>query len=340
MSGPTIYDVARSAGVATSTVSRAFTNPARVGEATRTRVLEVARELGYEPNPHARALTSNRTQTVAMVVSDITNPHFFELIRGAEMRAKAAEYTLVLVNAEESPRIEQEQIRRVARSVDGFLLAASRQPDADLAELAASRPVVLINRQVRGVPSVVVEHSEGCRQMVAHLASLGHTSLVYLAGPRNSWMAGSRWAAIRAAATELGVTAHRSGPYAPTVSSGGAAADAAIGTGASAIIAHNDLLAIGVLRRLAQRSVRVPDDVSVVGFDDIFAADLCTPALTTLGGPHEQVGRAAVEILLDSLTTRQDRRPALHVAPPSQLVIRDSTGTPLGAAPQRQGGAG
>ncbi|WP_214407756.1 LacI family DNA-binding transcriptional regulator [Pseudonocardia lacus] len=340
MPGPTIYDVARAAGVATSTVSRAFTNPGRVGETTRSRVLEVARELGYEPNPHARALTSNRTQTIAMVVSDITNPHFFELIRGAEMRAKAAEYTLVLVNAEESPRIERAQIRRVARSVDGFLLAASRQPDADLAELAATRPVVLINRQVRDVPSVVVEHSEGCRQIVAHLASLGHTSLVYLAGPRNSWMAGSRWAAIRAAAAELGVTAHRSGPYTPTVSSGGAAADAAIGSGASAIIAHNDLLAIGVLRRLAQRSVRVPDDVSVVGFDDIFAADLCTPALTTLGGPHDRVGRAAVEILLDSLTARPDRRPAPQMAPPSQLVIRESTGPAPQAARQPQGGAG
>ncbi|WP_324273432.1 LacI family DNA-binding transcriptional regulator [Blastococcus brunescens] len=103
MSNPTIYDVARTAGVATSTVSRAFSNRGRLGEATRTHVLQVARELGYAPNPHARALTSRRTQTLAMVVSDITNPHFFELIRGAEMRAKAAEYTLVLVNAEESP---------------------------------------------------------------------------------------------------------------------------------------------------------------------------------------------------------------------------------------------
>jgi LacI family transcriptional regulator len=214
----------------------------------------------------------------------------------------------------------------VARSVDGFLLAASRQPDDALVELAATRPVVLINRRVRDVASVVVEHTEGCRQIVAHLASLGHTSLVYLAGPSNSWMASSRWAAIRAAAAELGLAAQRSGPYAPTVSSGGAAADAAIGTRASAIIAHNDLLAIGVLRRLANRSVRVPADVSVVGFDDIFAADLCTPALTTLGGAHERVGRAAVEILLDGLATRRDRNPAPHVAMASQLIIRDSTG--------------
>jgi DNA-binding LacI/PurR family transcriptional regulator len=323
---PTIYDVARAAGVATSTVSRVFSKPGRIGEATRDRVLRAARELGYEPNPHARALTSHRTQTIAMVVSDITNPHFFELIRGAEMRAKAAAYTLVLVNAEESTRMELEQVKRLAKSVDGFLLAASRQPDEKLAALATAHPVVLINRQVEGIASVVLEHREGCRQIVAHLASLGHTSLVYLAGPTNSWMATSRWAALHDAAVELGMSALRTGPYTPTVASGGAAADAAIRTGATAIVAHNDLLAIGVLRRLADRSVRVPEDVSVVGFDDIFAADLCTPTLTTLGGAHANVGRAAVEILLESLIHSRNHGPTPQIVLPSELVLRASTG--------------
>jgi LacI family transcriptional regulator len=324
---PTIYDVARVAGVATSTVSRVFGKPGRIADATRDRVLRAARELGYEPNPHARALTSNRTQTIAMVVSDITNPHFFELIRGAEMRAKAARYTLVLVNAEESTRMELEQVTRLTRSVDGFLLAASRQPDDKLAELAAARPVVLINRRVPNIGSVVLEPWEGSRQIVAHLASLGHTRIVYLAGPPSSWMATSRWAALRDAAAELGVSAVRSGPYTPTVSSGGAAADAAIGTGATAIVAHNDLLAIGVLRRLADRSVRVPADVSVVGFDDIFAADLCTPSLTTLGGAHTDVGRAAVEILLESFDHPRNQLPTPQIVLPSQLVLRASTGS-------------
>ncbi len=323
---PTIYDVARRAGVATSTVSRVFSKPGRIAEATRERVLQAAHELGYEPNPHARALTSNRTQTIAMVVSDITNPHFFELIRGAEMRARAAAYTLVLVNAEESTRMELEQVRRLSRSVDGFLLAASRQPDDKLAELAATHPVVLVNRRVAGIASAVLEPWEGCRQIVAHLASLGHTSLVYLAGPANSWMAASRWSALRDAAAEVGMSALRTGPYTPRVDSGGAAADAAIRTGATAVVAHNDLLAIGVLRRLADRSVRVPEDLSVVGFDDIFAADLCTPSLTTLGGAHADVGRAAVEILLESLGRPSDQATPSEVVLPSRLVLRASTG--------------
>ncbi|MCZ2820718.1 LacI family DNA-binding transcriptional regulator [Modestobacter sp. VKM Ac-2977] len=325
MKSSTIYDVAQAAGVATSTVSRAFSNPDRVGAVTREHVLEVARRLGYQPNPHARALVSRRTRTVAMVVSDITNPHFFELIRGAEMRAKASGYTLVLVNAEESPRIELEQINRLTRSVDGFLLAASRQPEEDLLQLAAGHRVVVVNRRVPGLASVVLEHAEGCRQMVAHLASLGHSSVVYLAGPRNSWTAASRWAAIRGAAAELGLHAQRMGPFAPTVASGGAAADAALTTGATAAIAHNDLLAIGVLRRLADRGVQVPADVSVVGFDDIFAADLCTPTLTTLGGAHADVGRAAVEILLNSMEHPRDHAPELVV--PSELILRRSTGS-------------
>ena len=333
MGGPTIYDVASAAGVATSTVSRAFSNPNRVNAATRDRILAVATELGYRPNPHARALPSGRSRTVAMVVSDITNPHYFELIRGAEQRAKASEYTLVLVNAEESPRIEYEQIQRLVSSVDGFVLAASRLPDENLQQVAAQRAVVLMNRELTGLPSVVLDHEQGCRQIVEHLASLGHRHLVYLAGPRNSWMAKTRWEALRSAAADLGVRADRVGPFTPRVSQGGAAADAGLHTGATAIVAHNDLLAIGVVQRLAQRSVHVPDDVSVVGFDDIFAADLCTPRLTTLGGAHAEVGRAAVEILLDAVSPVATRSTPARVVLPSELVLRSSTSTAPAAQP-------
>jgi DNA-binding LacI/PurR family transcriptional regulator len=325
--GPTIYDVAAVAGVATSTVSRAFSSPTRVSAKTRERVLAAAAELGYRPNPHARALLSGRHHTVAMVVSDITNPHYFELIRGAEMRARASEYTLVLVNAEESPRVEYDQIQRLASSVDGFVLAASRLPDENLRQIAAQRPVVLMSRELSGLASVVLDHVQGCRQIVEHLASLGHRELTYLAGPQNSWMAKTRWSALRAAAEELGLEARRIGPFTPKVSQGGAAADGALHAGATAIVAHNDLLAIGVVQRLAQRSVRVPDDVSVVGFDNIFAANLCTPTLTTLGGAHADVGRAAVEILLDAVGPIRAKESAPpQVVLPTELVLRQSTG--------------
>lgn len=328
MSPPTIYDVAREAGVAASTVSRAFNNPNRVRVSTRDHILSVARRLGYRHNPHARALLSGRTHAIGMVVSDITNPHYFELIRGAEMRAKASRYTLVLVNAEESPRIEYDHIRRLAQSVDGFVLAASRLPDENILEFAGMRPLVLMNRELSGLPSVIVDYAEGCRRIVDHLASLGHESVVYLAGPRNSWTARQRWKSIRNACEKIGIEAERIGYFIPTVASGIAAADAAMHTGATAVIAHNDLLAIGVLRRLAERGVCVPADRSVVGFDNIFVAELCSPALTTLGGAHAEVGGAAVELLLDKtrvIGPPSDAVPRLVL--PSWLHVRASTGS-------------
>ena len=126
-------------------------------------------------------------------------------------------------------------------------------------------------------------------------------------------MAATRWAALQSAAEQVGMGARRIGPFTPKVSQGGAAADGALNAGATAIVAHNDLLAIGVMQRLCAAAVRVPDDVSVVGFDDIFAADLCTPRLTTLGGAHADVGRAAVELLLTGRFAR-GRRPAARGA--------------------------
>jgi LacI family transcriptional regulator len=327
MSAPTIYDVAREAGVAASTVSRAFNNPNRVRVSTRAHILSVARRLGYQHNPHARTLLSGRTHAIGMVVSDITNPHYFELIRGAEMRVKASKYTLVLVNAEESPRIEYDHIRRLAQSVDGFVLAASRLPDENILEFAGMRPLVLMNRELPGLPSVIVDYAEGCYRIVEHLASLGHESIVYLAGPRNSWTAQQRWNSIRHACDKIGLKAERIGYFIPTVASGIAAADAALHTDATAVIAHNDLLAIGVLRRLTERGVSVPADLSVVGFDNIFAADLCSPALTTLGGAHAEVGGAAVELLLDRtrvIGPPSDAVPRLVL--PSWLHVRASTG--------------
>ena len=327
MSTPTIYDVAREAGVAASTVSRAFNNPNRVRVSTRDHILSVARRLGYQHNPHARTLLSGRTHAIGMVVSDITNPHYFELIRGAEMRAKASKYTLVLVNAEESPRIEYDHIRRLAQSVDGFVLAASRLPDENILEFAGMRPLVLMNRELAGLPSVIVDYAEGCHRIVQHLASLGHESIVYLAGPRNSWTAQQRWNSIRHACDKIGLKAERIGYFIPTVASGIAAADAALHTDATAVIAHNDLLAIGAVRRLTERGVSVPADLSVVGFDNIFAADLCSPALTTLGGAHAEVGGAAVELLLDKTRVIGPPSGAVpRLVLPSWLHVRASTG--------------
>lgn len=325
---PTIYDVARLAGVAPSTVSRAFGVPGRVSEATLQRVTEAAEQLGYSPNPHARALQTGRHKTIAMVLSDITNPSFFEMIRGAEQRAKAAVDTLVIANAEESPRIEMEQIQGLARSVDGFVLAASRLADQDLRDLAERHQVVLLNRELEGLTSVTLDTATGCRQILEHLSSLGHRQVTFCAGPAISWMGASRWAALAGGAEEHGLTVRRVGPYNPNVAGGGVAADAALREGTTALIAHNDLLAIGIMRRLAQRGVRVPEDVSVIGFDNIFAADFVHPGLTTLGGPGADAGRLAVDLLVAGIGRRQNQAATgpERVVLPTELVLRESSG--------------
>lgn len=323
--GPTIVDVAQAAGVAASTVSRAFNKPGRVNEATRQRIVTAAAQLGYEHRPQNRARPRLRHRTIALVLSDITNPHFFELIRGAEQRAKASDITLVIVNAEESRRIEENQVRELAAGVDGFVLASSRLDDDALRDLAEQHRVVLFNRELPGLTSVTFETVAGCQQILGHLASLGHRSLTYCVGPPSSWMGAARWAALSAGAETHGLTAHRVGPYTPNVTNGGAAADAALRTDATAVVAHNDLLAIGIVRRLAQRGHRVPADISVIGFDDIFAADFVHPSLTTLAGPGSHAGRLAVELMIEQFAERSPHE-GEAIRLPTELVLRESSG--------------
>jgi LacI family transcriptional regulator, repressor for deo operon, udp, cdd, tsx, nupC, and nupG len=320
---PTITDVAREAGVAASTVSRTFTNPGRVNHVTRHHVLEVAESLGYSPNPMAQALESGRTNTLALLVPDITNPYFAGVIKGAERAASTAGLTLVLGDTQENPRIEEQLVRRLGPAVDGFVLSASRMPDEALTRAAELNQIVLVNRASPGIACVVADYDSGTRQIVDHLASLGHQSFVFLGGPPESWSGSRRWAGLKAAAAAVGLVATRFGPYSPTLSGGPAAADAVLAAKATAVVCHNDMLAIGVLRRLAERRVDVPGQVSVVGFDDVFGADFCWPPLTTLAERTADAGARSVEILA---------QPAPPTKPPSwvlptQLVVRASTGS-------------
>jgi len=320
----TLTDVAEAAGVAASTVSRTFTNPGRVNHQTRTHVLEVAEQLGYAPNLAARALESGRTNTLALLVPDITNPYFAGVIKGAERAAAAAGLILVLGDTEENAATEAQLVRRLGSAVDGFVLSASRLPDAELQRVAELNPIALVNRATPGMACVVADYDSGTRQIVDHLASLGHSSLVFLGGPPESWSGARRWAGLRTAAADRGLTATRSGPYAPTLGGGPAAADAVLASGGTAVVAHNDMLAIGVMQRLAERGVRVPDEVSVVGFDDVVGAQFCSPTLTTLAERTEDAGARAVEAVAAQAYAGAVEPPSRVL--PTQLVVRRSTG--------------
>ncbi|MCQ9162892.1 MULTISPECIES: LacI family DNA-binding transcriptional regulator [unclassified Arthrobacter] len=322
----TIHDVAALSGVAASTVSRALSTPGRVNFRTRARIEAAAAQLKYIPNAQAKALSSGRTKAVAVLVADITNPFYFDIIRGTQLQLKAAGYTQLLVDTEESDEVEVNTVEQLRQTADGVILTASRLSDAALAAVAAKMPVVTINRDIDGVPSVLLDTPTATNQALDHLISLGHSHVAYLGGPETSSSNTRRWAALSEAAKERGVKVVRLGPFAPRTHSGAAAADALVHSGATAGIAFNDLVAIGMLQRLRERGVRVPEDVSIVGCDDIFGADFCSPPLTTVTAPVEQAGRVAVAMLLGKLDAAQGNLPRTQTILPTYLTIRGSTG--------------
>lgn len=322
----TINDIAALTGVAASTVSRALSNPGRVNRFTRERIQAAARELNYVPNTQARALTSGRTGTIAVLVSDVTNPFYFGIIRGTQQQLKAGGYAQLLIDTEDSAGLEAQILTKMRHSIDGAILAASRLPDRALVGLAAELPVVAVNRNARGVQSVVIDTPSGISQAADHLYSLGHRDIVYVSGPQSSWANEARWHALRAAANRHDMQVRRIGPFSAARPSGSGAADALLNTGATGCIAFNDLLAIGMLSRLRERGIRVPEDISVVGCDDIFGADFCHPTLTTLTAPIEQAGRVAVSMLLSRLGGHTPPAGRQSAVLPTHLTIRESSG--------------
>jgi len=322
----TIHDVAALSGVAASTVSRALSTPGRVNFRTRARIEAAATELRYVPNAQAKALSSGQTKAVAVLVADITNPFFFDIIRGTQLQLKAAGYTQLLVDTEESDEVEINTVGQLRQTADGIIMTAPRLDDDALATAAVSMPIVAINRDIPGVASVMLDTPTATNQALDHLISLGHTHVAYLSGPDTSSSSQHRWAALAAAAEERRVTVVRLGPFAPRTYSGAAAADALVHSGATAGIAFNDLIAIGMLQRLRERGVRVPEDVSIVGCDDIFGADFCSPPLTTVTAPMEQAGRVAVTMLLGQINPGFGVPPRSQAVLPTHLTIRGSTG--------------
>jgi LacI family transcriptional regulator, repressor for deo operon, udp, cdd, tsx, nupC, and nupG len=323
-SAPTIYDVARESGVAPSTVSRTFSRPGRVNAETAERIREAAARLGYRTSPPARALSTGRSSMVALVIPDVTNPVYFDITRGAEDAAAEAGYTLLLADFRESGRLEREAIDRAVPAVEGLVLGGPRISDSALRMAAKQRPTVVLNRAVTDIPSVVIDNPQGMRRVAEHLGALGHATLTYLAGPAASWADGMRWQSLREACLELDLRVRRLGPYPPTTAGGTAAADDLRRNPSTAVVAYNDLMAIGLMHELQRLGGSVPREVSIVGFDNIFGSDFCTPALTTVAAPLRELGAAGVRRLLSQLGGGPVRTGRPEVLP-VQLVVRAST---------------
>lgn len=322
-SAPTIYDIARLAGVSPSTVSRALNKPGRLNAETEHRIRQAANDLEYKLNPIARALHTGRTQTIGLVLSDITNPVYFDLVRGVERAMASREYTLVLAESQESAQLERETVSRIGRSVDGLILVASRLTDEDIVDLTADKPLVLVNREVHGVPSLVPDVVQGIRQALDHLQSLGHRSVAFLAGPAASWMSSHRWHVLFDEAVSRNMHVMDIGPNLPTLEGGAASLRRVRASGVTAVVAFNDLIAIGLLMEAQKEGLVIPDEISVIGFDDIFGTTFTTPAVTTIRSPLGDLGEDAALGLLTSIDRSEaDTRRPLR----THLIERHSTG--------------
>lgn len=322
---PTIYDIAELAGVNPSTVSRALSKPGRISAKTEKRIQDAAKELNYRVNPFARALPTGRTNTIGLIVADMTNPMFFRLMRGAERESAEQNYSLVLAEFRESAETELLTAKRLMPQVDGIILATSRLGPEQIRELSEEKPVLVLNRRMEGVPCVIADVDPGIFAAVNHLKSLGHKKIVYVAGPERSWASRHRWDRLKHHAAAAGLATTRTPSMAPVLESGPAAATAVAESGATAVMAYNDLLAIGLMLHLASSGVRIPEDLSIIGFDNIFGSDFTSPPLTTISLPQDAVGLHAARRMLEILGVRES--PA-EADLSTSFVLRGSTGAP------------
>ncbi|GAB2605658.1 LacI family transcriptional regulator [Paractinoplanes abujensis] len=329
MNRPTIYDVAREAGVAASTVSRAYARPGRVNADTAQRIFEAAEKLGYRTGAQARRPGPGIVRNaIALVVADVTNPFYGDIIKGAYEAAREAGYQLILSHTNESPKVERQTIEQELAQVDGVVIASSRMTDSALRMVAKQKAVVLLNRIIPEANCVLNDAERGIRRAVEHLASLGHERITYVAGPETSWSDGVRWRSLRQAAADFGLEARRLGPNEPTVLAGISAALRVAETDSTAVQAYNDQLAIGIVKGLSRLGVAVPEQVSVVGFDNIIFDELVEPQLTTIASPLYRMGFTGMQnCIAVAQGARTSGRPLVL---PVRLVVRKSTAPPRG----------
>ena len=303
----TIADVAARAGVSLATVSRVLNGNPTVDQALAERVRTAARELNYSASPLARSLVLGRTNTVAVVVPDLGNPTFHGVLRGLSRAAARDGYHVLIADSAES--VEDERILAVEtrRRCDGIVLCAPRMPEADLRSLVAElEPVVLVNRDVglAGTPVVAADYQTGLAELLALLHGDGHRSLAYLAGAPQSASNARRLAAVREFLDAHPDTGVEVLPCGVNFADGHEAADRVLASGATGVLAFNDLVAMGLLSALGERGVRVPEDLSVTGFDDIPFARYLTPPLTTASVPVAELGEQAWQRMADLLGAR------------------------------------
>ncbi len=327
-------DVARQAGVSLMTVSRVVNNKDDVSADTRQLVQTTIKQLGYRPSDIARGLVTKRTGAIGLVVPDVSNPYFSEVVRGAEHVAYAENYSVLLCNTEENTQRELAVLQSLEeKCVDGIVLCSSRLAEDDLEEAISRHPAaVLVNRRLEfadergGVGVVTLDDIAGGQMATQHLLNRGHRAIGLLAGPPASHSGQGRTEGYHRTMTAAGIS-----PFsrwikhcAPTVEGGRTGARELLGGNPelTALFCFNDLVAIGALQACGDLGQAIPDDVAIVGFDDIPLAALVTPALTTCRTSRYELGTRAMELLLERIGGCTEMCKEIVLS--TELIVRDS----------------
>jgi LacI family transcriptional regulator len=329
----TIRDVARRAGVSVATAARALGEYGYVSAVTRERVRRVARGMDYHPNAIARSMIKGRTQTLAVIVSDNANPFFASVVRGIEDVVLAKGYAIMLCNADENPEKEAMYLRTVRQKrADGLIISPSGGSATLLRSLIGSgTPVVQVDRRLHGLATdaVLIDNRSGVRAAIEHLIRLGHRRIGMIGGPRRLYTGRERLEAYRVALQDAGVPVDDDlileGSFKERSGYELVGRFLAMRRQPTAIFVANNLMTIGALLALKEAGVRIPQEMAVVGFDDMEWAPILTPPLTAVAQPGYDLGTAAGRLLLERLQAQRAGRPQTIVFQP-RLVVRESCG--------------
>jgi DNA-binding LacI/PurR family transcriptional regulator len=328
-----IKDIARIAGVSHSTVSRAMQNSPLVNRATLEEIQKIAREIGYSASAVARGLVTRKTRTIGVVVTAVTDPWVGEVLSAIELAAADHGYAVFLADSNADPAREKSVVQSFAeRRVDGIVVTSSRVGALHTPMLSQMMvPIVLINNQHPGefVHSVMIENVQASREATAHLIGLGHRRIAYVGDRYGHQSDAERFAGYREALKKAAV------PFlAELVTHGDGKAEGGITAmdqllkltvPPTAVFCYNDMTALGALRAICAHGLRVPADISLVGFDDLFFAPYMQPPLTTVRQPRRKMGRLALESLLKLMSGEE---PAEPIRVPAELIVRESTAAP------------
>ncbi|WP_353646704.1 LacI family DNA-binding transcriptional regulator [Mesorhizobium sp. WSM2239] len=334
---PKIRDIAEKLGVSPATVSRALTGTGLVAEPTLSRILEAARALHYRPNVNARNLRTQRSMAVLLVVRDVGNPFYLDILKGVEATARAAGYSVLMGNTENDPDRETEYFDMLRDGhADGMILMTGKLPSKPgyLDDFPSNLPVVIALEVIENTsfPHVQIDNVAAAREAVRHLIGLGHRRIAHISGPVPEIMSLRRRDGYREAMAEAGLTIPAGyeprGDYLLHTGQDACRALFALPEPPTAIFVANDEMAFGAIHELRRLGRDVPGDVSVVGFDDLYLSEAFYPPLTTVNQPRADIGRAAMIMLLGMFSG--ERAPQTPLVMPTTLRVRGTT------APARQ----